>query len=72
MSQLKVTSEINFEQQLTSERQFLEQSYGSNPWCVSIMPPFTIGNGNNNNNNFICIAVYTKALYRFTIKKENN
>ena len=27
---------------------------------------------NNNNNNFICIAVYTKALYRFTIKKENN
>ena len=24
---------------------------------------------NNNNNNFICIAVYTKALYRFTIKK---
>ena len=29
-------------------------------------------NNNNNNNNFICIAVYTKALYRFTIKKENN
>ena len=27
---------------------------------------------NNNNNNFICIAVYTKVLYRFTIKKENN
>ena len=27
---------------------------------------------NNNNNNFICIAVYTKALYRFTIKKEKN
>ena len=27
---------------------------------------------NNDNNNFICIAVYTKALYRFTIKKENN
>ena len=27
-------------------------------------------NNNNNNNNFICIAVYTKALYRFTIKKE--
>ena len=26
----------------------------------------------NNNNNFICIAVYTKALYRYTIKKENN
>ena len=26
-------------------------------------------NNNNNNNNFICIAVYTKALYRFTIKK---
>ena len=25
---------------------------------------------NNNNNNFICIAVYTKALYRFTIKKK--
>ena len=24
----------------------------------------------NNNNNFICIAVYTKALYRFTIKKK--
>ena len=23
----------------------------------------------NNSNNFICIAVYTKALYRFTIKK---
>ena len=31
-------------------------------------PPFN----NNNNTNFICIAVYTKALYRFTIKKENN
>ena len=31
-----------------------------------------ICNNNNNNNNFICIAVYTKALYRFTIKKENN
>ena len=30
-------------------------------------------NSNNNiNNNFIGIAVYTKALYRFTIKKENN
>ena len=28
-----------------------------------------INNNNNNNNNFICIAVYTKALYRFTIKK---
>ena len=27
-------------------------------------------NNNNNNNNFICIAVYTKALYRFTIKKK--
>ena len=26
-------------------------------------------NNNNNNNNFICIAVYTKALYRFTIRK---
>ena len=26
-------------------------------------------NNNNNNNSFICIAVYTKALYRFTIKK---
>ena len=25
---------------------------------------------NNNNNNFICIAVYAKALYRFTIKKK--
>ena len=25
---------------------------------------------NNNNNNFICVAVYTKALYRFTIKKK--
>ena len=25
---------------------------------------------NNNNNNFIRIAVYTKALYRFTIKKK--
>ena len=24
---------------------------------------------NNNNNNFICIALYTKALYCFTIKK---
>ena len=24
-------------------------------------------NNNNNNNNFISIAVYTKALYRFTI-----
>ena len=32
----------------------------------------TNNNNNNNNNNFICIAVYTKALYRFTIKKENN
>ena len=31
-----------------------------------------LNNNNNNNNNFICIAVYTKALYRFTIKKENN
>ena len=29
-------------------------------------------NNNNNNNNFICIAVYTKALYRFTIKKKEN
>ena len=27
---------------------------------------------NNNNNNFICIAVYTKAVYRFTIKLTNN
>ena len=27
-------------------------------------------NNSNNNNNFICIAVYTKALYRFTIKKK--
>ena len=27
-------------------------------------------NNNNNNNNFSCIAVYTKALYRFTIKKK--
>ena len=26
--------------------------------------------GDNNNNNFICIAVYSKALYRFTIKKK--
>ena len=36
--------------------------------------PYDINNNNNNNNNnnFICIAVYTKALYRFTIKKENN
>ena len=25
---------------------------------------------NNNNNNFFCIAAYTKALYRFTIKKK--
>ena len=24
-------------------------------------------NNNNNNNNFISIALYTKALYRFTI-----
>ena len=24
---------------------------------------------NKDNNNFICIAVYTKTLYRFTIKK---
>ena len=32
------------------------------------------GGVNKNNNNFIFIAVYTKALYRFTIKKkkENN
>ena len=27
-------------------------------------------NKKNNNNNFICIAVYTKALYRFTMKKK--
>ena len=33
---------------------------------------FYYNNNNNNHNNFICIAVYTKALYRFTIKKENN
>ena len=26
--------------------------------------------GDNNNNNFICIAVYTKALYRFAIQKK--
>ena len=37
---------LNFEQQLTSERQFLEQNYGSTPWCELTVVLFTIGNWN--------------------------
>ena len=32
-----------------------------------VWPSVLSFNYNNNNNNFISIAVYTKALYRFTI-----
>ena len=39
------------------------------PSATGLFHPLLHVNNNNNNNNFICIAVYTKALYRFTIKK---
>ena len=37
------------------------------PWAIPTKKFQFNNNNNNNNNNFICITVYTKALYRFTI-----
>ena len=44
-------------------------SYNSPRYCCSVFHRDNNNNNNNNKNTFFCIAVYTKALYRFTIKK---